>query len=222
MRFRASIGVVVVALFAAGCASTSGTARELASTERTAAPDSRLELLTRLMTGAFSSAAQASAQPEDFRDIRLAMAPVWRSRTDGTWLYVEQAAATSLQEPYRQRIYRLSHVGGDLFESQVFELPQPERFVGAAAKPETLDALEPGALIPREGCAIVLRAMPDGTFVGSTLGRLCASTLRGATYATSEAVIGPGGLVTLDRGWNDAGEQVWGSTAGGYRFDRVP
>jgi hypothetical protein len=43
-------------------------------------------------------------------------------------------------------------------------------------------------------------------------------TLRGAAYATSEVVIEPAILVSWDRGWNAAGEQVWGATKGGYEF----
>lgn len=215
-----SAALVVLVLFAgaAGCAS----APVGSSPPAAPAADPDLARLASFMTGSFSSAAQAAARPDDFFDIRLEMVPIWAGRGDGAWLYVEQASASSLDKPYRQRVYRLRRVGGDLFESQVYELPDPARFAGAWREPARFDELQADALVPRGGCAIVLRALPDGTFAGSTLGRLCTSQLRGATFATSEAVLGPEGLVTLDRGWNDAGEQVWGSTAGGYRFERVP
>ena len=66
-----------------------------------------LETLVEWMTGSFSSEAQAAADP-DYFDIRLQMVPIWPDRADGAWLYVEQAAASSLDQPYRQRVYRLS------------------------------------------------------------------------------------------------------------------
>jgi hypothetical protein len=67
----------------------------------------------------------------------------------------------------------------------------------------------------------IWRGRPDGKFEGSTLGRLCSSHLRGSTWASSEVVIGPDGLVSWDRGWDDDGAQKWGSVKAGYRFDRV-
>jgi CpeT protein len=68
--------------------------------------------------------------------------------------------------------------------------------------------LGPDDLTEREGCTIYLLQRADGAFEGSTLGRLCTSTLRGATWATSEVVITADGMVSWDRGWNDDGEQV--------------
>ena len=59
------------------------------------------------MTGSFSSASQASAAPDDYFDIRLYMVPIWDGRADGPWLYVEQAAASALERPYRQRVYQV-------------------------------------------------------------------------------------------------------------------
>lgn len=29
-------------------------------------------------------------------------------------------------------------------------------------------------------------------------------------------------MLSWDRGWNDAGEQVWGAEKGGYHFEREP
>ncbi|MFM7261470.1 MAG: chromophore lyase CpcT/CpeT, partial [bacterium] len=79
-----------------------------------------------LLTGHFTSAAQAKADPEFFV-FHLHMTPIWTDRADGPWLYVEQAMATALDKPYRQRIYRLvdrsDGAGSPKVESQVFELP---------------------------------------------------------------------------------------------------
>jgi len=60
-----------------------------------------------LMTGSLSSAEQSAAD-ERYFDIRLAMVPIWQNRSDGPWLDVEQAVASNLEKPYRQRVYRLS------------------------------------------------------------------------------------------------------------------
>jgi len=58
----------------------------------------------------------------------------------------------------------------------------------------------------------------DERFEGSTRGDGCASSLAGASYATSEVVVTPGRLLSWDRGWDASGEQAWGATGGGYEF----
>ncbi|MCA3004058.1 MAG: chromophore lyase CpcT/CpeT [Planctomycetaceae bacterium] len=178
--------------------------------------------LVSLMAGHFSSAAQAQADPEFF-DIHLHMASIWPELAgeDTHWLYVEQARGDMLSRPYRQRVYRLVRTGQDRFRSDVFILPgDAARFAGAFAKPELLSGVAPAQLSFREGCSLNLVATADG-FVGATEGTGCASELRGASYATSEATIGPDGMVTWDRGYDKDGKQVWGAVKSGYRFLRV-
>ena len=53
-----------------------------------------LDQLAAWMTGTFSSASQAAADPAHFFDIRLIMVPIWEDLAQGDerWLYVEQAA----------------------------------------------------------------------------------------------------------------------------------
>ncbi len=182
-------------------------------------PGEELRRLAGLMSGSFSSAAQAAADP-DFRDIRLSMTPIWTTRGDAVWLYVEQAVAGSEAAPYRQRVYRLTQLDGDLFESRVYALPAPERVVGAWRQSEPLADLAPADLVERDGCAILMRRRGE-TYAGSTLGRLCASELRGAAYATAEVVLTAAEMRTWDRGFDDHGQQVWGAEKGPYVFVRV-
>jgi hypothetical protein len=170
------------------------------------------------MSGSFSSAEQAAADSAYF-DIRLEMKPIWTDRDDARWLYVEQAVAAHRDRPYRQRIYRVRETD-DGFESAVFTLPAPEGFVGAFAESERFEILEPDSLVEREGCAVRLRW--TGThFEGGTTGRGCESSLRGASFATSEVRLFENRIETWDRGFDERGEQVWGATAGGYVFQKL-
>lgn len=184
---------------------------------------SEVETLAAWMTGSFSSAAQHARDPNNYHDIRLHMVPIWTQRADGPWLYVEQAAAATPEQPYRQRVYRLVSRADGRIESVVYVLPgDPLRFAGAWRTPGRFEELAPEDLEVRAGCGLLLRREADGTFVGATEGQGCESTLRGAAYATSEATIAPTGMVTWDRGFDARGRQVWGATGGGYRFDKVP
>ena len=175
-----------------------------------------LERLTEWMTGSFSSAAQAEADKEFF-DIRLEMARIWPDRRDGVWFYVEQAVAAALDRPYRQRVYRVTHVGDDVYESRVYELADAKAAIGAWKQAEPLVDLSPDELVERDGASIYLRDRGEH-YEGSTLGRMCKSNFRGASYATSEVTVHPDRLVSWDRGYDDDGKQVWGAVKAGYIF----
>lgn len=183
-------------------------------------PDPELARLAEWMTGSFSSAAQAETQPDDYFDIRLEMAPIWTDRTDGPWLYVEQAAAEALDRPYRQRVYRLVP-DGDFIRSDVYLLPgDPLAFAGAWRTPEVFTGTTPEELELRTGCSIWLQDL-GGVHVGATRGRSCESSLGDAAYATSEVTVTADRLTSWDRGFDEAGVQAWGATAGPYEFLRV-
>lgn len=176
-----------------------------------------LELLRSHMSGSFSSALQAK-NDSDFYEIHLHMKPIWEDRKDGFWLYVEQAIVSALDKPYRQRIYHVSLLNDTTLSSSVFELKSPLRFAGAYNNVDLLKSLTADSLEAREGCTIYLHPRSNHTFVGSTFQQACLSSLRGATYATSEVVISKDLLVSWDRGWDSQGKQVWGAVSSGYQF----
>lgn len=191
-----------------------------------AADAKRLEVqaLKELLVGEFDSSAQA-AQDTDYFPITLRMVECWKERSDGPWLYVEQAMGNAQDKPYRQRVYRLLSSGVGRAKSEVYELPGTMdevvlTFAGQWRSPRPLSDLMLEQLKVRQGCAILLTKQADGTWMGSTDGKVCTSTLRGASYATSEVVLSPGLLRTWDRGFDKDGKQVWGAKKGPYSFAR--
>lgn len=175
-----------------------------------------LELKSR-MQGTFTSELQAKSD-SDYYNIHLHMFPIWERSEDGYWLYVEQAVASALKKPYRQRIYHLYRQDDYTLVSKVYEINAPLRFAGAHNNPDLLQGLSRDSLIDRQGCAIYLKKDKDGNFAGSTPGKECLSSLRGSAYATSEVVIHENKLVSWDRGWDKDDKQVWGAEKGGYQF----
>ncbi|MCB0795850.1 MAG: chromophore lyase CpcT/CpeT, partial [Flavobacteriales bacterium] len=147
-------------------------------------------------------------------------ARLWPERTDGVWLYVEQAVAAKKEKPYRQRVYHVQQLDNSTFSSTILKIEGGERFFGSYADPALLDSLHEELLTELEGCAITLQRRGDA-YVGSTDGRACTNAWGEATYATSEVTLTPARMISWDRGYNDAGEQVWGAVYGGYVFDRV-
>lgn len=232
---RLPLVALTLTLAVAGCASrrpdAATTAPATSSAPATSAPATTatpaatatphvteaVEELVALMQGSFSSREQAQADAEYF-DIRLHMLPIWPDRDDGRWLYVEQAVAVSQAEPYRQRVYRVSAREDGTIESAVYELTDPLRFALAWKDPRKLDALRHEELVRKDGCEVLLRQAEPGRFVGATGEKTCASDLRGASWATSEVEITADGVRSWDRGFDEAGAQVWGATKGGYSF----
>lgn len=179
-----------------------------------------LRRLAEWMCGSYDSAEQSAADPENFKDIRLRMTRIWPERTDGYWLYVEQALAAKQEQPYRQRVYHLTLEPNGSLASRVFEMENPLQFAGAWKKDAPLASLSPEKLKERPGCAIFLKVQPDGAFAGSTRGHECLSEHKGAQWATSDVRITPDTLTSWDRGYDKDGKQVWGAEKGGYVFKK--
>lgn len=189
-------------------------------TDRGLAEPPPLDHLAAFLTGSFSSADQARGH-QNFRAATLHITPIWTDRSDGPWLYLEQALVDAPAHPYRQLIYQLAARSDHTLEARIFDLPDPIAATGAWKDPALLAKLTPANLVTREGCTLILRLQPGGTFKGGTEGTGCASTLRGASHSTIETVISNLQIVSWERGYNAAGTQVWGSIHGGYVFKRV-
>jgi CpeT protein len=178
--------------------------------------DTDIEILLNWMTGSFSSEEQAKSDT-NYYDIRLEMVQIWKDRSDGPWIYVEQAVADYKDKPYRQRIYQLVQEN-DVLKSVVYSIENPLRFAGEYQNENALSQLTPDSLQIREGCAVYLERTSDDTFLGSTKEKECVSNLRGATYATSEVTIKNDRILSWDRGFDSNDAQVWGAEKGGYIF----
>ena len=179
--------------------------------------DKELESLARLMQGSFSSADHAK-RDSSYYSISLKIIPVWEQRTDGIWMYIEQALASNLDKPYRQRVYHLSRTADEQFESAVYTINNPLRFAG---KPELLINLSPDSLTLREGCSVFITKRGKNHYTGKTGNQSCPSELRGAAYASSEVEITRKVLISWDRGFDSDGKQVWGAEKGGYEFKKL-
>lgn len=209
---------LLLALPLVGCAGTAKTPEAVAAD----AASIRSEVAG-LLSGSFSSQAQ-SVEDQEYFDIRLRVVPIWLERADGPWLYVEQAAASALDRPYRQRVYHIVGGGDAPLRSVVLALPgDPMEFAGAWRDADPLANVTPDQLEERTGCSMTLvpRAEAPGTWLAATHEQDCESSLRGATYATSEVTLTPDFMESWDRGFDASGDQVWGAVKGPYRFDRV-
>jgi hypothetical protein len=176
----------------------------------------QLEELAYTMAGSYTSAAQAKADTSYF-EIELEMVRIWTKRKDGAWFYVEQATASSKAKPYRQRVYHVKQVNDSTFTSTILTIKGGAAWYGAYADLVKLEQIPMDSLETLQGCDITLiRRGRD--YVGSTNGRDCPNKRGEAAYATSEVTLRSDRMISWDRGWNNAGVQVWGAEKGGYIF----
>lgn len=179
-----------------------------------------LDTLAVWLAGSFSSEEQAAVD-SDYRHITLRMSRICPDRTDGYWLYVEQAVAGYQNQPYRQRVYHIYQYDDTTFYSDVYLIPHPLRFTGAWRTVQPLNTLHSDSLTLKKGCTTFIHPADAGTFEGATRGRNCPSDLRGAAYATSQVIISRDRLVSWDRGYDTNDHQVWGAEKGGYIFRKL-
>jgi hypothetical protein len=123
--------------------------------------------------------------------------------------------------PYMQRMTRLRAESDGTIAARRYTMPQAARFVGAWQQPARIAALKPGDLTELVGCDTVVTRAGAGRFEGTTVGNRCRNSYKGASYAISQSVLTLEEMVNWDRGFNAAGELVWGPAAGGYQFRRV-
>jgi hypothetical protein len=178
--------------------------------------DRELNQFVDLLHGTFSSEAQ-SKEDTTYFNISLVMVPIWKERTDGQWMYVEQAMATKLDKPYRQRVYRLRHPGENTFTSDIYTIKNALAYAGLQNDKIKLQKLSIDSLELKDGCTVTMIKNND-VYAGGTDGKSCSSDLRGARYATTKINLKKGELISWDQGFDANDKQVWGATKGGYIF----
>jgi CpeT protein len=186
-------------------------------TAKTTSGNSAERELQALMAGTYSSKLQ-SERDTDYYHIALKMIPIWQKKP-GTWLYVEQAMASKPDKPYRVRMYQLVANADGSFISKVFMLKNEKDAIGKWSNVAWFDQFNPEQILEdRAGCGVQLTKRNKTTYDGGTIGKDCASTLRGATYAVSKVTIEKDKIVSWDQGFDAADKQVWGAEKGGYIF----
>ena len=180
--------------------------------------DPALDKFSRLLIGDFSSKEQATKDTSYFH-ITLSMTRIWEEKTDGIWLYVEQAMASKKDKPYRQRVYHLTHPSEEVFASDIYMIANAAEVIGLKNDAAKRALLTSDKITKKDGCTVYLSAK-NGVYEGGTRGAECPSDLRGARYATTKIKLKDGLLESWDQGFDSTGTQVWGATKGGYIFIR--
>jgi hypothetical protein len=173
-----------------------------------------------MLSGGFSNQTQAFDNPPLYAHILVKFRPLPQLATGS--LLLEQTYAITPGVPYRIRVLRAERRDGELIiHNQA--LNEEQRFWGAVDDAERRHRIDSADLRPLEGCTYVVREAGEG-FVGEVEpGCRCLVERKGSlAYLVSSFEIDDRGMRTIDRG-HDPGthEQLWGSLAGPFEFERT-
>ena len=182
--------------------------------------DNSLARLVRMLSAGFSNERQAFENPPLFAHILVKLRPL-PQLTPGS-LLLEQSYAINPVAPYRIRVLRPERRDGQLIiHNQA--LHDEQRFWGAVEDGERRAAIQEHDLRLLEGCTYEVREEGEG-FVGEVEpGCRCLVERKGATaYLISSFELDGQGMRTIDQGHDPRShEQLWGSLAGPFEFERT-
>ncbi len=205
----------------ASCNTLTQTRSEVVANQA-AAPDAASLVLASMLVGSYSTHAQAIADPA-FHDLNLEIVRCWTDRADGPWLYLEQSSTSTIDKPYKQRVYKLVNNLDGTVTVLAFELPGdplPHALAWMAAQP--LNDLTPELLVAQDGCALSITLAQDGlSATGGTEGTHCPSPHAGVSYATLELITSASTLQLWERGFDETRAQVSGSRVGPCAFVKL-
>ncbi|MEB3322906.1 MAG: chromophore lyase CpcT/CpeT [Synechococcaceae cyanobacterium] len=182
--------------------------------------DSSLARLVRLLSGGFSNQAQAFDNPPLFAHILVQCRPLPQLAPGS--LLLEQRYAITPGVPYRIRVLQPERRDGRIIiHNQA--LHEERRYWGATEEESLRTRISGEDLRPLEGCTYVVRERGEGFEGEVEPGCRCLVERKGAVaYLVSRFELDASGMRTIDRGHDPTThEQLWGSQAGAFEFERT-
>ena len=155
---------------------------------------SNVNQLINCMTGKFDNNRQVQNY-DQFENIQLAIVPIWEDK-DGHWLYVEEALGSNLKKPFNQMLYKISKSKDKGITSQIYELKNPEKFIGKWKNPSFFDQITTDNVSLINGCAMSFTQKAMGLFRVSAENNNCTNNENESIYATSIIEISPEALTS--------------------------
>ena len=179
-----------------------------------------LARLLRQLSAGFSNQQQAFENPPLYAHILVKFRPLPQLAPGS--LLLEQSYAINPAAPYRIRVLRAERQGeGLVIHNQA--IADEQRFWGAVEDADKRALITAADLHPLEGCAYVVQETATGFSGEVEPGCRCLVERKGATsYLVSSFELSAAGMRTIDRGHDPAThEQLWGSLAGPFEFERT-
>lgn len=176
-----------------------------------------------LETALGSWSSQEQSVDETYSWVNSELARIWTDDEDGIWIYQEntiyapdpETLPETEPEPYFQVVIHLRDLGDGLLHTTTHRIVDR-----ASARQYSLGNLAEfnSDWLGEVACMGKMQQVADGFWNGAAT---CPNNFRGGAKVESRSVYAPGAYVNWDRGFNAAGEHIWGPAQGGYIFKRV-
>ncbi|WP_052055428.1 chromophore lyase CpcT/CpeT [Myxosarcina sp. GI1] len=171
------------------------------------------------LEGVMDTSAQAAAN-SDKANVRMTTCRVEvadANNSSSVYLYQEQALNESLDAPYRQRFLEI-YPGKrqDIVVSRSYKPESTEVWNGFCDRPQAQRIVDSDRL-GQPLCSVFLKKLVS-VYEGKTKPGGCPTNFRGANYITNTIILHDRGMDTWDRGFDKAGDRVWGADETGYQY----
>ncbi|GAB4210777.1 MAG: chromophore lyase CpcT/CpeT [Synechococcales cyanobacterium] len=178
-----------------------------------------LQRVQHWLAGVYSNREQALDQPVWFIPVQLWYIPVPTLFAEGMGFFTEQIQQPRPDEFYRSRVLHLLDYPLRL---ENYRLREQSRWAGASRDPHVLAHLRPEDLIGLPSCTLYLTVEADRIHGAMDPQQECCLSPDADSRIEIEFDLFADAFHTLDRGFKrDSQEQVWGSRAGAYRYQRL-
>jgi hypothetical protein len=189
-----------------------------------------LKTIAQYLAGEFENQEQAIAEPAWYVHLRMWQRPVSLFQEDSVTLFAEQANVLNIEQPYRQRIIRLTNISLEdaSFKVQYYMFKDPNAWSGAGRDRELLNALTPEKLDILPGCVLkvnvetiaqdqykfIAKPIPDTRCTFDYAGKIVEVSL--GFEATQKE------FFSYDKGIDSATRKAtWGAILGPYRYTKL-
>lgn len=182
--------------------------------------EQQVEEVVQYLTGVMDTSAQAATNSR-LSDVRMTTCRVTLQgaslQHNAVYLYQEQALSSDLTKPYRQRFLQISpSTYSQTVRSLSFRPLSPKSLIGLCNQPE-VDRVVQASALGQPVCQVFLKRSGE-SYAGRTPIDGCPANVRGATRITNQITLHKTGMSTWDRGYNEAGKQVWGAKTESYQY----
>ncbi|MEM6752557.1 MAG: chromophore lyase CpcT/CpeT [Cyanobacteria bacterium P01_C01_bin.38] len=189
---------------------------------------SHLSILAEYLAGEFENKEQAITEPAWYVNLLMWQRPVSLFEEDSVTLFAEQANILNIEQPYRQRLLRITPSGADTFKAQYYMFKNPSTWRGAGRNYKLLDAITTEEIDILPGCVLTINtetiAQNQYKFIAKpTPDNRCTFNYAGNTVEVSLGFeVTQKEFFSYDKGIDpETRKATWGAILGPYRYTKL-
>lgn len=187
-----------------------------------------LSILAQYLAGEFGNKEQAISEPAWYVNLLMWQRPVSLFTEDSLTLFAEQANILNIEQPYRQRLLRITPNSADTFKVQYYMFKDPNAWRGAGRNYTLLNALTTSEIDLLPGCVLTVNietiAQDQYKFIAKPIpDSRCMFDYAGNTVEVSLGFeVTQTEFLSYDKGIDpETRKATWGAILGPYRYTKL-